>query len=75
MLLARRVLLTSELTGRQSRDRISASAAASGSENIVFSYSDLKEEGVRADHTCIAWQIENKTFESDNPKPFKGVKE
>jgi hypothetical protein len=54
MLLARRVLLTSELTGRQSRDRISASAAASGSENIVFSYSDLKEEGVRADHTCIA---------------------
>jgi hypothetical protein len=54
MLLTRRVLLTSELTGRQSRDRMSASAAASGSENIVFSYSDLKEEGVRADHTCKA---------------------
>jgi hypothetical protein len=54
MLLDRRVLLTSELTGRQSRDRISASAAASGSEKIVFSYNDLKEEGVRADHTYKA---------------------
>ncbi len=44
--------LTSELTGRQRRDRMSASAAASGAENIVFSYRDLKEAGVRADHTC-----------------------